>query len=137
MQERLNYARPLEMTDVAMPIRENARSAEAIHRKLRAIAAVLLDPACAQAQLANIGELAHHGKSPILQRIVGDASIRSPDWALCSQKSNNNAGALSEFLKSRWAVFFWKLRSIEDPFGATCGQLLFAALMVRCRPPSI
>jgi hypothetical protein len=53
MQERLNYARPLEMTDVAMPIRENARSAEAIHRKLRAIAAVLLDPASTEHERAN------------------------------------------------------------------------------------
>ena len=36
-----------------MPISENARSAEAIHRKLRAIAAVLLDPAATEHERAN------------------------------------------------------------------------------------
>jgi hypothetical protein len=36
-----------------MPISEYARSAEAIHRKLRAIAAVLLDPAATEHERAN------------------------------------------------------------------------------------
>jgi len=36
-----------------MPISENARSSEAIHRKLRAIAAVLLDPAATEHERAN------------------------------------------------------------------------------------
>ncbi len=36
-----------------MPISENARSAEAIHRKLRAIAAVLLDPAATEHERTN------------------------------------------------------------------------------------
>ena len=35
-----------------MPISENARSAEAIHRKLRAIAAVLSDPAATEHERA-------------------------------------------------------------------------------------
>ena len=36
-----------------MPISENARSTEAIHRKLRAIAAVLSDPAATEHERAN------------------------------------------------------------------------------------
>ena len=36
-----------------MPINENARSAEAIHRKLRALAAVFLDPAATEHEKAN------------------------------------------------------------------------------------
>jgi hypothetical protein len=36
-----------------MPISKNAWSAEAIHRKLRAIAAVLLDPAATEHERAN------------------------------------------------------------------------------------
>jgi hypothetical protein len=36
-----------------MPISEYAKSAEAIHRKLRAIAAVLLDPAATEHERAN------------------------------------------------------------------------------------
>jgi hypothetical protein len=36
-----------------MPISENARSSEAIHRKLRAIAAVLLDPAATEHERTN------------------------------------------------------------------------------------
>jgi hypothetical protein len=36
-----------------MAISENGRSAEAIHRKLRAIAAVLLDPAATEHERAN------------------------------------------------------------------------------------
>ena len=36
-----------------MPISENARSAEAIHRKLRAIAAVLSDPATTEHERTN------------------------------------------------------------------------------------
>ena len=40
-----------------MPISEYARSAEAIHRKLRAIAAVLLDPAATEHERANAGAL--------------------------------------------------------------------------------
>jgi hypothetical protein len=39
--------------DVAMPVSENASSAEAIHRKLRAIAALLLDPAATEHERAN------------------------------------------------------------------------------------
>ena len=40
-----------------MPISENARSAEAIHRKLRAIAAVLSDPAATEHERANAESL--------------------------------------------------------------------------------
>ncbi len=40
-----------------MPIRENAGSAEAIHRKLRALAAVLLDPAATEQEKANAERL--------------------------------------------------------------------------------
>ena len=40
-----------------MPIFENARSAEAIHRKLRAIAAVLSDPAATEHERANAESL--------------------------------------------------------------------------------
>jgi len=36
-----------------MPIRDNARSAEAIRRKLRALAAVFLDPAATEHEKAN------------------------------------------------------------------------------------
>jgi hypothetical protein len=36
-----------------MPISENARSAAAIHRKLRALAAVFLDPAATEHEKAN------------------------------------------------------------------------------------
>ena len=36
-----------------MPVNENARSAEAIHRKLQAIAAVLADPAATEHEKAN------------------------------------------------------------------------------------
>lgn len=38
---------------VALPMSEDARSAEAIHRKLRAIAAVLADPATTEHERAN------------------------------------------------------------------------------------
>jgi hypothetical protein len=40
-----------------MPISENAGSAEAIHRKLRAIAAVLSDPAATEHERANAESL--------------------------------------------------------------------------------
>ena len=40
-----------------MPISEYARPAEAIHRKLRAIAAVLLDPAATEAERTNAERL--------------------------------------------------------------------------------
>src|ERR1700686_3560953 len=40
-----------------MPISENARSAAAIHRKLRALAAVFLDPAATEHEKANAKRL--------------------------------------------------------------------------------
>jgi hypothetical protein len=40
-----------------MPISENARSAAAIHRKMRALAAVLLDPAATEHERANAQRL--------------------------------------------------------------------------------
>jgi hypothetical protein len=40
-----------------MPISENARSAAAIHRKLRALAAVFLDPAATEFEKANAERL--------------------------------------------------------------------------------
>jgi len=40
-----------------MPISENARSAAAIHRKLRALAAVFLDPAATENEKANAERL--------------------------------------------------------------------------------
>jgi hypothetical protein len=40
-----------------MPISENARSAAAIHRKLRALAAVFLDPAATESEKANAQRL--------------------------------------------------------------------------------
>ena len=40
-----------------MPISENAGSAEAIHRKLRALAAVFLDPAATEQEKANAERL--------------------------------------------------------------------------------
>jgi hypothetical protein len=40
-----------------MPISENARSAAAIHRKLRALAAVFLDPAATEHEKANAERL--------------------------------------------------------------------------------
>jgi hypothetical protein len=40
-----------------MPISENARSAAAIHRKLRALAAVFLDPAATENEKANAQRL--------------------------------------------------------------------------------
>jgi hypothetical protein len=41
------------MVVTSMRINDNARSAEALHRKLRAIAAVLLDPAATEHERAN------------------------------------------------------------------------------------
>jgi hypothetical protein len=40
-----------------MPISENARSAAAIHRKLRALAAMFSDPAATENEKANAGRL--------------------------------------------------------------------------------
>jgi hypothetical protein len=40
-----------------MPISENARSAAAIHRKLRALTAVFLDPAATESEKANAERL--------------------------------------------------------------------------------
>jgi hypothetical protein len=50
-----------------MPINENARTAEAIHRKLRAIAAVLLDPAVSEHERANAEALKTRLEKQLLQ----------------------------------------------------------------------
>jgi hypothetical protein len=47
----------VQWQDVAMPISESARSAAAIHRKLRALGAVFLDPAATEHEKANAKRL--------------------------------------------------------------------------------
>ncbi len=53
-----------------MPLSENARSAAAIHRKLRALAAVLLDPAATDNERANAQTL----KLRLQKRLAQDAA---------------------------------------------------------------
>jgi hypothetical protein len=56
----LDYGHPVvrvQWQDVAMPISENARAAAAIHRKLRALGAVFLDPAATEHEKANAKRL--------------------------------------------------------------------------------
>ena len=53
VRERLAPGGSLDGRIWQMLISKNARSAEAIHRKLRAIAAVLLDPAATEHERAN------------------------------------------------------------------------------------
>jgi len=56
-----------------MPMNKNARAAEAIHRKLRAIAAVLLDPAVTEHERANAEAL----KARLEKQLSQEAS---PTW---------------------------------------------------------
>jgi hypothetical protein len=53
-----------------MPISENASSTEAIRRKLRALTAVLLDPAVTEPERANAEGL----KARLEQQLAGEAS---------------------------------------------------------------
>jgi hypothetical protein len=60
-----------------MPISENARSAEAIRRKLRALAAVFLDPAATEHEKANA-----EGLKGRLEKQLGQATPEgTPDGA--------------------------------------------------------
>ena len=59
-----------------MPTSENPRSAEAIHRKLRAIAAVLADPATTEHERANAEAL-----KLSLQKQLGPEAPAQPAWA--------------------------------------------------------
>jgi hypothetical protein len=58
---------------MAMPINENTKSAAAIRRKLRALAAVLLDPAVTEHERANAEAL----KVRLEKQLVQEAS---PTW---------------------------------------------------------
>lgn len=59
-----------------MPVSENAWSAEAIQRKLRAIAAVLLDPAATENERANAQTLKLR-----LQKQLGPEGISEGTWS--------------------------------------------------------
>lgn len=58
-----------------MPVSENVQSAEAIRRKLRAIAAVLLDPAATENERANAQALKLR-----LQKRLGQAATSGGTW---------------------------------------------------------
>jgi hypothetical protein len=62
--------------DVAMPISENARTAAAIHRKLRALGAVFLDPAATEHEKANAERL----KGRLEEQLGQEATPERP-WA--------------------------------------------------------
>jgi hypothetical protein len=53
-----------------MPISENARSAAAIHRKLRALAAVFLDPAATEHEKANASRLTGRQEKQLSQEVA-------------------------------------------------------------------
>ena len=57
-----------------MPISENARSAEAIHRKLRGLAAVFADPAATEHEKANAKELKGRLEKQLGQEANPDAT---------------------------------------------------------------
>jgi len=59
-----------------VPVSENAQSAEAIHRKLRAIAAVLLDPAATENERANAEALKMR-----LEKRLGQEATSGGTWA--------------------------------------------------------
>ena len=58
-----------------MPISETARSAAAIHRKLRALAAVLLDPAATEHERANAERL----KGRLEEQLSQEATPERPE----------------------------------------------------------
>jgi hypothetical protein len=58
-----------------MPINENARSAEAIRRKLRALAAVFLDPAATEHEKANA-----KGLTGRLEKQLGQEATSEGTW---------------------------------------------------------
>jgi hypothetical protein len=56
-----------------VPVSENARSAAAIHRKLRALAAVLLDPAATENERANAQTLKLRLQKRLVQKATAAA----------------------------------------------------------------
>jgi hypothetical protein len=60
-----------------MPISGNARSADAIHRKLRALAAVFLDPAATEYEKANAERL----KGRLEKQLSEEATPERPEGA--------------------------------------------------------
>jgi hypothetical protein len=57
-----------------MPITENVRSAKAIHRKLRALAAVLLDPAATDHEKANAKALKERLETQVSQEATTEGT---------------------------------------------------------------
>src|ERR1700688_739604 len=73
----LDYGHPVvrvQWQDVAMPISENAGAAAAIHRKMRALAAVFLDPAATEHEKTNAKRL----KERLEEHLGQDATPEAP-----------------------------------------------------------
>ena len=92
-----------------MPISENARSAEAIHRKLRAIAAVLLDPAATEHERTNAETLKIKLEKQLKQEATPGGTWRNIMFRLGRAAKEIKQSTSPSFPKGDWTDHAFRL----------------------------